>query len=194
MEDPMYMKCLKHVVVVRQGDTISGGVIVRHDMVATSCDIVDGKGEIQVMMGTAWLRVANGQLYPATVYDDDSHKDRDVCLLNVGELPGVPVEKRDFQTLNINEEVFAISFCHDKNSSSISAVPDLFHRDGVIAVKRKKENISYVQMDSPIGDKVFGGGIFDMDGKLVGLLNRKIASEDKKHLAFAMPLDWVMDS
>ena len=190
----MQEKCIKHVVVVEQGDTRSAGIIVGEDMVATSSDIVDSKDKIFVRMGREWGY--SGVSYQATVYDD-SHKDRDVCLLNVGELPGAPVETRDFGELQIREEVFAFTFRHDKKSDSISDGPNLICPDGVIISRRKKEDISYIQVgggDSFFVDNASGGGVFDTKGKLVGLLSRKIAGEDEKHLAFAIPLDFVLDS
>lgn len=60
------------------------------------------------------------------------------------------------------------------------------------SLRRSKDgSITYIQTTAPISPGSSGGGLFDADGRLIGITALKF--KDSENLNFALPADWVRD-
>ena len=95
----------RSVVVVHNGSGQGSGVIVRPNIVATNCHVVDGYGGITVYKSDN-RRADTGSAFSATIRESD--EDKDFCLLDVDGLWGVPVAVRKYGTLGVGEDVYGL--------------------------------------------------------------------------------------
>ena len=104
----------RSVVVVRNGDGQGSGVIVRPNIIATNCHVVDGRGKITVYKADD-RRADTDTAFSATIRQSD--EDKDFCLLDVDGLWGVPATVRKYDTLSVGEDVYGwarrkVWICH----------------------------------------------------------------------------------
>ncbi|MDA8041342.1 MAG: tetratricopeptide repeat-containing serine protease family protein, partial [Pirellulales bacterium] len=95
----------RSVVVVHNGSGQGSGVIIRPNIVATNCHVVDGYGGITVHKSDN-RRADTGSALSATIRESD--EDKDFCLLDVDGLWGVPVAVRKYNTLGVGEDVYGL--------------------------------------------------------------------------------------
>ena len=57
--------------------------------------------------------------------------------------------------------------------------------------KEAGENASLIQTNAAISPGSSGGGLFDSEGRLIGLTTWKI--REGENLNFAIPVDWVLE-
>ena len=169
----------RSVVVVHNGDGQGSGVIIRPNIVATNCHVVDEDGGILVYKSDN-RRTDTNTAFPATIRHFDEA--RDFCLLDVGGLWGVPVSVRPYDTLKIGENVYGLGAPRGLDLS-ISA--------GLISQLRTIGNDRYIQTDVAISPGSSGGGLFDSEGNLIGIMTAKIVDEDTEGIGFAIPADLV---
>ena len=53
--------------------------------------------------------------------------------------------------------------------------------------------VDLIQTDTAVNGGNTGGGLFDMDGKLVGVVNGKIVATGVEGLGFALPTDKLLE-
>ena len=170
----------RSVVVVKQGGSQGSGVIVRPNVVATNCHVVDSYGDIVIYKHDNRRATTDTTFNAVVDYRDD---DRDFCLLDVSGLQGKPAKVRLYDTLNIGEDVYAVG--------SPKGL-DLSLSSGIISQLRLAINARFIQTDAAISPGSSGGGLFDSNGNLIGILTRKIADEDVEGIGFAIPSDLVL--
>ena len=171
----------RSIVVVHQGKNQGSGVIVRPNVVATNCHVIDGYGDIVVYKHDN-RRASTDTLYNATVRKRD--ESRDFCLLYVAGLRGVSVKLREYRTLTVGEDVYAVG--------SPKGL-DLSLSSGIISQLRQGTDVRYIQTDAAVSPGSSGGGLFDSDGNLIGFLTAKIADEDVEGIGFAIPADLAIN-
>ena len=171
----------RSIVVIRQGERQGSGVIVRPNVVATNCHVVDSYGDIVIYKHNN-RRATTDTTYNAVIRHRDN--DRDFCLLNVVGLKGNPAKVRRYQTLKIGEDVYAVG--------SPKGL-DLSLSSGIISQLRQGTSTRYIQTDAAISPGSSGGGLFDSDSNFIGILTRKIADEKAEGLGFAIPADLTLD-
>jgi len=168
------------VVVVRNGDNQGSGVIVRPNIVATNCHVVAGHNNINVYKASN--RHANTETaFPATIRQSD--EGNDFCLLDVNGLRGVPVKVRQYDTLSVGEDVYALGAPYGLKLS-LSA--------GVISQLRNADGSRLIQTDAAISPGSSGGGLFDGDSNLIGITHLKICDKSVEGIGFAIPADLVL--
>ena len=167
----------QNIVVVRQGEKQGSGVIVRPNVVATNCHVIDSGGDIVIYKHDN-RRATTDTTYNAIVRKRDTP--RDFCLLTVAGLQGTPAKLRRYNTLDIGENVYAVG--------SPSGL-DLSLSSGIISQLRQGTNTRYIQTDASVSPGSSGGGLFDSAGNLIGILTAKIADEDVEGIGFAIPAD-----
>lgn len=172
----------RSVVVVTTSDGQGSGVIVRPNVVATNCHVVDGDEAVTVYRA-AQRRAQKDTPYTARVRRADD--DHDLCLLDVTELWGVPAQIRKAGSLSIGEAVYAIGAPRGLDYS-LSA--------GVVSQLRRNEDddagAPVIQTDATIAPGSSGGGLFDASGNLVGITTLKMRDSD---IAFAIPAEWILE-
>ena len=179
--EAVFERAWRSVVVIKGEGEQGSGVIITPNVVATNCHVIDNLESIIVYKHDN-PRATTDTLFYATIrYRDD---DRDLCLLDVDDLQGIPPKVRDYDKLNIGEDVYAVG--------SPKGL-DLSLSTGVISQLRQTTDARYIQTDAAISPGSSGGGLFDSDGNLIGILTRKIADEDVEGIGFAIPADLAFE-
>ena len=172
-------------VVVIETDTGQGsGVIIRPNLVATNCHVVDDGTAIIVFKANN-RRAQKDEEFPAQIHR--AHEARDLCLLEVSGLWGIPANLRRTDSLTVGESVYAIGAPQGLDYS-LSA--------GVISQLRKEEgeSIPRIQTDAAISPGSSGGGLFDAQGNLVGITTSIQKGDQVEGINFAIPADWILQA
>ena len=181
--ESVFENAWRSVVVVVAGDAQGGGVIVGGaNQVATNCHVVDeSPSDIRVYKGEN-RRAVRDAPYSAEIVAGD--RERDVCLLSVAGLWGIAAGVRRAGNLAVGEEVYAVGTPKGFDFS-IS--------NGIVSQLRilAGERAPLIQTSAAISPGSSGGGLFDSQGRLVGLTTWKI--REGENLNFAVPIDWVLE-
>jgi len=163
------------VVVVKTldaGGTVKAqgsGVLISSGRVATNCHVVEGGTSFQVGRGE--------ELLPATLYAEDG--DKDVCLLDAKGIEGKPAQLGKAAGLKVGDKVYAVGAPYGL---------ELSLSDGIVAQLRGGPP-PFIQTTAAISPGSSGGGLFDGEGRLVGLTTLYL--EGGQSLNFAMPVEWI---
>jgi hypothetical protein len=145
------------------------GVLLPSGKIATNCHVVERGASYQVGRGE--------QLVSATLYAEDG--DKDICLLDAQGVTGEPAQLGKATGLKVGVPVYAMGAPHGL---------ELSLSDGIVAQLRGGPP-PFIQTTAAISPGSSGGGLFDGDGRLVGLTTLYI--EGGKSLNFAMPVEWI---
>ena len=173
----VYENAWQSVVVVRNGNGQGSGVIIGPNLVATNCHVVDGIGEIVVYKSQEYQVEANDVFYAKIIRAD---LDRDFCLLEVDKLWGYPADIRTRESLEVGDDVYGISA---PNGLGLSLTK------GLISQFRNFDGTTHIQTDAAISPGSSGGGLFDNNGKLIGIITSKIVDKEVEGIGFAIPAD-----
>lgn len=178
--DQVFNKASPAVVVIEVYDAkdkslgLGSGVVIGSDEVITNCHVAK-------MKGGKVLRVRRGKVkYGATLHFADPS--RDLCQLTVPNLPIQPIERSSTQQLRVGQRVFAIG---------APLGLDLTLSEGLISSLRFLEGAQYIQTSAAISHGSSGGGLFDDNGRLVGVTTFYL--KDSQSLNFALPVDWIAE-
>ncbi|MDQ3059379.1 MAG: serine protease [Pseudomonadota bacterium] len=163
-------------LVVALGNKTSSqgsGVIIATNVVATNCHVIQGASTIAVMSGTQ-------KTIARTIYTDSK---RDVCLLSVGIAGGLPATLSSASDLRVGQRVYAIGAPRGLNLSL---------SEGIVSSLRGDDTAKLVQTTAQISPGSSGGGLFDDQGRLVGLTTFKI--HNGEGLNFALPSEWLAEA
>jgi tetratricopeptide (TPR) repeat protein len=164
------------VVVVLAADvagrTVSegSGVVIGPGEVVTNHHVVEAGTTVKVRAGK--------QEFPAVVrYPDPGH---DLCLLAVTGLAAPAATLASARALKVGEKVFAIG------------APEglaLTMSEGIVSSLPTLDNDVVIQTTAPISPGSSGGGLFDAQGRLVGITSYYL--KKGQNLNFALPADWI---
>ena len=169
----------RSVVYIRTNKGQGSGVIIRPNIVATNCHVAEG--------GNAFVHKAENRRttetrYRAVIRHADNKND--FCLLDVKGLWGIPANVRRYDTLRVGESVYGLGAPQGL---------DLSMSTGIISQKRAAKGVRYIQTDVAISPGSSGGGLFDREGNLVGIMTAKIVGEDVEGIGFAIPADLALE-
>ncbi len=145
------------------------GVLLSSGRVATNCHVVEGGASYQVGRGK--------QLVSATLYAEDG--DKDICLLDAKGIKGKPAQLGKAASLKVGDPVYAVGAPKGL---------ELSLSDGIVAQLRGGPP-PLIQTTAAISPGSSGGGLFDGEGRLVGLTTLYL--EGGQSLNFAMPVEWI---
>ena len=154
------------------GFSLGSGVLVAPGLVVTNCHVTRQSETLRVVRG--------GVRWPVTAQRADMA--HDLCLLHA---PGVqaavvPLADSDAHALVIGQQVTALGYSGGMDlQHSIGAVVDLHRLDGG----------QVVQTSNGFNSGASGGGLFDAEGRLVGILTFRLRGGDQHY--FAAPALWV---
>jgi hypothetical protein len=166
------------IVVIRTYDAkgkdqaLGSGVVLASDVIATNCHVIKDAAKIHV--------VRQGQEYLATVRHSDW--DRDVCTLTVSGINAPAVVTGTTNHLKVGARVYAIGAPKGL---------ELTLSEGIISSLRPVEGGQYLQITAPISPGSSGGGLFDEEGRLVGLPTFYLS--EGQQLNFAVPVEWISE-
>ena len=147
------------------------GVVLPGGEVATNCHVLKGTSDYSVNY--------RDKTYPAKIRHSDW--DRDVCSLTVPGLNAVPAILGSTRNLKVGQQVYVISAPRGL---------ELTLSEGIVSSLRELDSGRYIQTTAPISPGSSGGGLFDDEGRLVGLPTFYLA--EGQQLNFAVPVEWVM--
>jgi S1-C subfamily serine protease len=171
----VFDKVKNSVLVVRtlngEGTVISqgSGVLLPTGKIATNCHVVEDGAHFQVGRDQSFA--------PTTFFAGDG--DKDICLLQANKVTGIPTQLGTAATLKVGEPVYAIGAPKGL---------ELSLSDGIVSALRGGTP-PLIQTTAAISHGSSGGGLFDSEGRLVGLTTLYI--EDGQSLNFAMPVEWL---
>ncbi len=145
------------------------GVLLSSGRVATNCHVVEGGASYRVGRGK--------HLVAATLYAEDS--DKDICLLDAKGIQGKPAQLGKAAALKVGDPVYAVGAPKGL---------ELSLSDGIVAQLRGAPS-PLIQTTAAISPGSSGGGLFDKEGRLVGLTTFYL--EGGQSLNFAMPVEWI---
>lgn len=152
-------------------ERFASGVVVAPEQVVSTCHSFPSLGEL-------WISDRESPPLPATLkYGDLGH---DLCLFHVPGLSTAPVKLGASRTLKSHSSVVAIAY--ESNNPSESS--------GTVVALRPIDDALYIQVSIRVSPSQSGGGLFDTQGRLVGILNDYLPDEG---LNFAAPAEWIKD-
>ncbi|MFT3956142.1 MAG: trypsin-like peptidase domain-containing protein [Piscinibacter sp.] len=154
----------------RGGFALGSAVAIEPDKVVTNCHVTRDALEIRILRG--------GLRYAARWQAADI--DRDLCLLEVPGLGAQPVALGKAASLVIGQPVTALGYTGGTGiQNSTGAVVQLHRHDGS----------RVIQSSNFFNSGASGGGLFDDEGRLVGILTFRLRGGESHY--FAAPVEWV---
>ena len=157
------------------------GVIISSDGYILTCDhVVSGASNITVTIGD--------DDYTATVVGEDSTSD--VAVLKIDANGLTPAVVGDSDTLTVGDNVLAVGNPLGELGGTVtSGIVSALNRSVSIQSSGSVNTMSLVQMDASVSPGNSGGGLFNMNGELVGIVNAKSSDSDAEGLGFAIPVN-----
>jgi S1-C subfamily serine protease len=153
-------------------------VVVQSRKLITNCHVL--------AKASKFLLVKERVSYAGTLEDVDL--ERDFCLVSVADerFDAPAVKLADSDQLRVGERVVTLG-----NPRAL----EMTLSDGLISRLQKNDDdqLEAIQTSAPFSPGSSGGGLFDMDGKLLGITQRINVSTGSQNLNFALPINWLKD-
>ena len=110
---------------------------------------------------------------------------RDLCQITARNLRAPKVELADSDKVSVGQKVYALG-----NPRGL----ELTLSDGLVSALRRDEDhreLVLIQTSAPISQGSSGGGLFDSQGRLIGITT--LITRDAQNLNFAIPINWQRD-
>lgn len=159
----------------------SGVIISQNGYILTNNHVINGANSVKV-------RLRDGTEYDATIIGSDS--DNDIALLKVNATGLSPATFGDSNSLAVGDYVVAIGNPLGELGGTVT--------DGIISALARKVTIEDTQMtllqtNAQVNPGNSGGGLFNANGELVGIVNAKQSATEVEGIAFAIPINNVLD-
>jgi hypothetical protein len=149
--------------------SIGSGVMIASGRLVTNCHVTrKAKTVVVIKSGQRWI--AEKQL---------SDVEHDLCLLHV-QAPAVPVAQFGTDKLKVGQLVYAVGYINGLGPRMSSGqIRALYNYDGG----------KVIQTTTPFRSGASGGGLFDEQGRLVGVVTFSSRLDQTYH--FSLPVSWV---
>ena len=157
------------------------GVIISSDgYILTCAHVVDGASNITVTI--------NDKDYTATLVGEDTTSDIAVIKIDADGLTPATVGNSD--SLKVGQNVMAVGNPLGELGGTVTGgMISALNRSVTIQGSSSVNTMSLIQMDASVSPGNSGGGLFNMNGELVGIVNAKSSSSDAEGLGFAIPIN-----
>ena len=157
------------------------GVIISSDgYILTCAHVVDGASSITVTIGD--------KDYTATLVGEDTTSDIAVIKIDADGLTPATVGNSD--SLKVGQSVMAVGNPLGELGGTVTGgMISALNRSVTIQGSSSVNTMSLIQMDASVSPGNSGGGLFNMNGELVGIVNAKSSSSDAEGLGFAIPIN-----
>ncbi len=149
---------------------MGSGVVLTDGAIATNCHVIKGATTLVVRY--------QGREYAADKQYTDW--DRDTCTLNAKNLKAPAVRLGTTRGLKIGAKVYAIGAPQGI---------ELTLSEGIVSNLLEVSGGKYIQTTAHISAGSSGGGLFDDEGRLLGLTTFYLS--EGQNLNFAVPVEWV---
>ena len=157
------------------------GVIISSDgYILTCAHVVDGASNITVTIGD--------KDYTATLVGEDTTSD--VAVIKIDATGLTPATVGDSDALTVGDNVLAVGNPLGELGGTVtSGIISALNRSVSIQGTSSVNTMSLIQMDASVSPGNSGGGLFNMNGELIGIVNAKSSSSDAEGLGFAIPIN-----
>lgn len=175
--EQVFQQASKSVVTIQAYDreenpvNQGGGVVVGNEAVVTNCHVLEGGTRLTVGYGK--------ETFEARLAHADH--ERDLCQLAVSRL-NAPRAALWTGRLRVGQRVYAIGAPEGL---------ELTFTEGLVSSLREFEGSQYIQTSAAISQGSSGGGLFDTEGRLIGIT--AFFLQDGQNLNFAAPASWVAE-
>ena len=158
----------------------SGVIISQDGYIVTCAHVVSGANNITVQL-------ADGTEYTATVVGQDSTSD--VAVLKIEATGLTPAVIGDSDSLAVGETTIAVGNPLGTLSNTVT--------NGIVSALNREvtvqgNDMNLIQTSASISPGNSGGGLFNANGELIGIVNAKSADEDAEGLGFAIPVNTAL--
>ncbi len=174
----VFEKVSDSIVVVLAQDSqgefagLGSGVVLQDGSIATNCHVIENARKVAVRY--------QQEQYPAEKQYTDW--ERDICTVKASGLEAQPVTVGSTQGLTVGSRIYAIGAPRGL---------ELTLSEGIISSIRPVRGGQYLQITAPISPGSSGGGLFDSQGRLLGLTSFYV--DDGQNLNFALPVEWITE-
>jgi len=171
-----YLSLSRHLVRVLAANAdgrinTGSGVQVAPDLVATSCHVAGNAGSVLASRGS----------FGRDAFAVTGDGERDVCLLHLAGDLALPTDMAPLP--KIGDAVNAIGF---------SGGQVLSMSEGMVTALREVEGGWVIQTDAAFAMGASGGGLFDAQGRLLGLLTFYSPGGEGQY--FVVPAQWIAEA
>lgn len=166
------------------GTSTGSGVVIHQDGYILTCNhVVEKASSVTVTLNS-------GTRYAATLVGTDSSSDLAVLKIDPKETL-IAAKQGCSADLVLGEQVVAIgnplgTLYRTVTTGVVSGLErEILTSDGT--------TMTLLQTDAAVNSGNSGGGLFNLDGELIGIVNAKYAEEGVEGLAFAIPIDWAYE-
>ena len=156
---------------------VGSAVAVLPDLLVTACHVVDKAVAVQITQQSTQTRIAR--------ITRDPDPARDLCVLSTATpLKLSTVEIAPIADVRVGQRVFAIGSPHGL---------ELTLTEGLVSALRPKApgELPAIQTSASISAGSSGGGLFDSEGRLIGVTDN--ISPGGENLGFAYPAQWLTE-
>ena len=154
------------------------GVIMSEDgYIITNNHVVSGASNVTVTL-------QDGSTHPATVVGADSQSD--IAVVKIDATGLTPAVMGDSDKLAVGETVLAVGNPLGELSGTVTnGIVSALNRE--VTVNNQK--MTLIQTNASISPGNSGGGLFNAEGDLIGIVNAKSVSDNAEGLGFAIPVN-----
>lgn len=156
--------------IKREPIGLGSGIVIGLGKVITNCHVAQKGNGLQIRQ--------KNKTYNATLIFVIPKQD--LCELSVPDLQAPPVVLGTAKDLQIGQRVYAIGAPEGL---------ELTLSEGIISSLRSNEDTHFIQTSAPISPGSSGGGLFDEQGRLIGITT--FQATEGQNLNFALPVDWI---
>lgn len=175
--EQIFQQASQSVVVINAFDVDGnplnqgGGVVTAREVVTTNCHVIEGAASLEVLH--------RQQTYAAN--PSVANEERDLCQIRVTRL-AAPRVTLNTGRLRVGQRVYAIGAPEGL---------ELTLTEGLISSLREFEGSQYIQTSAGISQGSSGGGLFDTEGRLIGITAFFVG--EGPNLNFAAPAAWIVE-
>lgn len=157
------------------------GVIISNDgYIITNNHVIEGATNVKVTL-------ADQTSYDAEIVGRDARTDIAVLKIDGNNLPSATVGNSE--ELIVGEDVVAIGNPLGSLGGTVTnGIISALNRDIVVG----GQTMNLMQTNAAVSPGNSGGGLFDSNGNLIGIVNAKSASTDSEGIGFAIPINIAM--
>lgn len=159
----------------------SGVIITNDGYIVTNNHVIDGAKTVNVIL-------SDGNMYVAEVIGKDAPTDLAVLKIDAKDLTSAVFGDSD--SLKVGETAIAIGNPLGTLGGSVT--------NGIISALDREitvgnETMTLLQTNAAVNPGNSGGGLFNIKGELIGIVNAKSSGDDIEGLGFAIPINDVKD-
>ena len=160
----------------------SGIIISQDGYILTCAHVVSGATSVKVQLN------GSDETYDATIVGADSTSD--IAVLKIDATGLTPAVIGDSDKLAVGETTVAVGNPLGTLSNTVT--------QGIVSALNRQvtvedNDMTLIQTDTSISPGNSGGGLFNANGELIGVVNAKSSYSEAEGIGFAIPINTAMD-